>query len=151
MAVSQALKTRLPAALAHRSAGKEAQQIFDVISGNVAGATFTIGAEAGGTDITVNIQLTDEAGNAVAAQKGVLIGVFDDAAGAAFNTDNYTSILAGTDGAVAELVADQLYFCVSETDGDIDLVLKITGAATSYLGVIVPGGKIVFSGEITHA
>lgn len=114
-------------------------------------ASFTVGAEATNA-ITVNIQLTDENGDAIAAPSGVIICVFDDAAGAALTAENYTTIAAGTDGWVLELVADKVLLAGSEADGDIDVVITLSsGAATSYLGVLLADGTWAISGAITHA
>lgn len=113
------------------------------------GAEFTIGAEATEA-ITVNIQLKDGMNQDVDAVTAATIYVFADAAGAAFNTQDYTSIAAGTDGAVVERVADKILDCTCEADGDLDIVLTETGAGTVYLGVILSNGQFAMSGAITH-
>jgi hypothetical protein len=123
--------------------------MLNVVGTNVADASFTIGTEAADA-IVVSIQLLDAQGNDLAKAAAVTVLLFDDAAGAAFNTDNYT-IAAGTDGDLAEVVADKVLMCVSETDGDIDISLTIAGAATSYVAVVLPGGKLAVSAAVTHA
>ena len=135
--------------MADLGAFNEMKEVLEVIEGGLAGATFSIGAESAYA-IVVAIQLTDDAGADLAAATAVTILLFDDAAGAAFNTDNFT-VAAGTDGAVAEAVADKVIHAVSESDGDIDLSLTIAGAATTYVAVVLPGGKMAISAVVTHA
>ena len=137
-AVKQALATSLGA-------------FKDFIRGQgIAAAEFTIGTEAAEA-ITVNIQLKNDLGDELDAVTAVEVFVFANAAGTAFNTQDYTSIAAGTDGAVVERVADKILDCTCEADGDLDIVLTETGAGTVYLGVKLSNGEFAISGAITHA
>jgi hypothetical protein len=114
-------------------------------------ASFTVGAEAANV-ITVNIQLKDENGNDIAVPSGVIICLFADAAGAALNSTNYTTVAAGTDGWAVELVADKVLIAGSESDGDIDIAITLSsGGATSYVGVLLADGSWAISGAVTHA
>jgi len=149
MALKSGTRNHLRAAMADPGASNEVKNVLEVVEGGVAGATFTIGTESANA-IIVSIQLTDDNGDDIAAASAVTILLFDDAAGAAFNTDDFT-IAAGTDGAVAEAVADKVIHAVSESDGDIDLSLTIAGAATTYVAVVLPGGKMAISAVVTHA
>lgn len=116
----------------------------------VTGATFTVGAEAANV-ITVNVQLKDELGE-VSGVRAVTLLVLSAAAGTAFNTTDYTSIAAGTDGALVELVADKVLLATCEADGDLDVVFTLSsGGATSYLAVVLADGSLAVSGAITHA
>lgn len=126
-----------------------AQAIADLLD-SAFNAAFSIGAEDGSNNITVSIQLSNEHGEALDSVQAVTVYLFANAAGTAFNTNNYT-ISAGSDGAVAEVVADKILACTCEADGDLDIVLQIAGAATCYLGVLLPGGKLAISDAITHA
>lgn len=120
--------------------------------GRIAGATFTIGAEATNA-ITVNIQLTDALGNDL-DNVGVVTGFLSDSAtglGVTATGPN-TSVAAGTDGAIINtLEAVKSFILQSESDGDIDLVLTETGVATWYLVIVLPSGEQVVSNAITFA
>lgn len=112
---------------------------------------FTVGAEAGNS-INVGLQIKD-AGGADAAERVALPAYLsDDANGdsvAATAPDG--NVAVGTDGLLIPLVADKAFLLVSEADGDIDLDIGETGAATWYLVVVLPNGKLAVSGAITFA
>jgi len=116
----------------------------------IAAAEFTIGVEATEA-ITVNIQLKNDLGEELSAVTAVHVYVFADALGVSFNAQDYTTIAAGTDGDLVEVVADKLLACTCEADGDLDIVLTETGAGTVYLGVKLSNGEFAISGAITHA
>lgn len=113
-------------------------------------ASFSIGTESGGNAIVVSIQAKDSAGQDISSRHALDVLILADSSGNAFNTNDYT-IAAGTDGAVSEAVADKVLKCITEADGDLDISLTITGAATCYLAVVLPGGGLAISGAITHA
>lgn len=113
-------------------------------------ATFVIGAEAADA-INLGIQINDNLGNVVSHRVPLTLYLFNDANGDAFNSDNYT-VAVGTDGAIAEAVADKVYECLTEADGDLDIDLTIVGAATTYAALKLPGRTdLIFSAVITHA
>lgn len=116
----------------------------------VGAATFSIGSEAAEA-IVVSIQLKDFLGRDLTARTAVKVYLLDDANGDAFNTDNYTTVAAGTDGALVEAVADKVLECICEADGDLDVSLTITGAATTYVAVVLSDGTLAISGAVTHA
>lgn len=154
MAVAQGTRAALAGSIANPTAKKEIQDLLNVTSGGVADASFTIGAENTGTGaIIVSIQLKDESGSDVSGARAVTILVLKDSAGAAFSltSDEDYTITAGTDGTLVQLVADSVIMAVSESDGDIDISLVNSGAATCYLAVVLPGGKLAVSDAITHA
>jgi len=150
MSLAESSRLALECALANPTAYQEIKETLEVIHGGVASASFTVNTEAANA-ITVNVQLKDSNGANLAQVAAVTILVLADAAGAAFNSTNYTTIAAGTDGALVETVADKVLMGISESDGDLDVVLTVTGAATSYLAVVLPGGKLSVSGAITHS
>lgn len=135
---------------AHKAVGEEMKTILAKSRGRLASASFSIATEDMSDGIVVSIQLLDEDGNDLTEATAVLAILADDAAAAAINSDDYT-IAAGTDGALVQLVADQVLLLVSEADGDIDVSLTIDGAATVYLILVMPNGNLVSSGAITHA
>jgi len=117
----------------------------------VASATFVIGAETGGDEITVNIQLKDAANVDMAIRSSVGFYLSSDANGDVVVAAT-TSLVAGTDGNMQEFISNSAGRLVSEADGDIDIVVgSAGGAATYYLILIMPNGKLVASTAITFA
>lgn len=114
-------------------------------------ATFTIGAEAADV-INVGIQLKDANGVDIAERIALDAYLSTDAEGdnvAATAPDGGVAI--GTDGVAIPLVADKCFKLISEVDGDIDLNIEESGAATFYLILVMPDGTLVASGAITFA
>lgn len=136
----------------NRRLGRHIGEHLDDVLGGVHSVSFTVGAEATNV-ITVNCQAKDERGVDVAQVSAIKLYVLADAAGAAFNTTNYTTIAAGTDGALIETVADKILECLTEPDGDLDVAITLSsGGATCYLAAVGPTGKIIgVSDAITHA
>jgi len=149
MTLSTAIRGKLRSALANAAVADEIADLLTSLSGGIGGATFTIGTEDT-NEIIVSIQILDARGDAVAEVVSVEVLLFDDAAGISFNTDDYT-IAAGTDGALEQVVADKILMCTTEADGDLDISLTIIGAATTYLGIRLPDGRLVISDAVTHA
>ncbi len=118
----------------------------------VAGATFTIGAEAADA-INVAIQLTDANGADLAVAATVLIFLSSNSTGLDLTaTGPSTSVAIGTDGAfLVTHVTKKIFTVQSEADGDIDITLTETGAATWYMVVVLPNGLQVVSDAITFA
>lgn len=123
--------------------------------GGIAAATIVVGAESAhpGHAINVAVQLKDVFGNDLSVV-GVVHAFFSsDAAGKDAVTTTLTTDLAiGTDGSCVILLAKSAYLLVSEADGDIDFnLVKDDGAATVYLNLVLPSGKIVTSDAITFS
>ena len=120
-------------------------------SNTVAGASFTIGAEAGNV-INVIVQLEDGNGNALAERGCVTMYASDDAAGDSISAAPDT-IAIGTDGVSSQAyAASEALIAVSEADGDIDInITEAGGADTFYLIVVLPDGTLVASSAITFA
>ena len=124
---------------------------LNVLDGAPFGATFVIGAE-GGDVINVGIQLVDADAVALAIRGSVQAYMSDDAAGDSIAAAAASANVAiGTDGLCMHLITDKLFQLTSESDGDIDLNIGEAGAATWYLILIMPNGKLVASGAITFA
>ena len=114
-------------------------------------ADFVIGAE-GANKINVGIQLNDIAGVALAVRGSVNAYLSDDANGDSIAAAAPSGGVAiGTDGLAVPVVAGKFLKLVSESDGDIDLDITEAGAATWYLIVELPNGKLVASTAITFA
>ena len=121
-------------------------------SGELYGATITIGAETGGNTIAVTIQLTDFRGADLATRANVIAYLSDDANGDSLTaTGPSTETVIGTDGVLAALITKKVYLFISESDGDIDLTVVESGAATWYLILCMPNGQLVASEAITFA
>ena len=124
--------------------------------GGVGGAVITVGAEVAHPthSITCNIQLKDVWTADLAVVGVVHAYLSTDSAGKDINATvtPTTDLAAGTDGSLSILTAYQSYLLISEADGDIDVVLaKTDGAATVYLNIVLPSGKIITSGAITFS
>ena len=134
-----------------RDVAKRVGQMLFRRSGGVDNVTFVIGAEAANV-INVGLQCVDENGDDCAVRTGLMITLFADADGDSINAQDYTTIAVGTDGWLTELIADKHIIAGTEADGDLDIDITLSsGAATSFLGVLLPGGKWIISGAITHA
>jgi hypothetical protein len=125
---------------------------LNTLDAALAGATFTVGAEDTNV-ITVNIQLVDAAGVALAHLANVFAYLSDDSTGIAISGQApATSVAAGTDGAIiVEHTSKLAWTLQSEADGDIDLVITETGTYTWYLVIVLPNGNLAVSGAITFA
>lgn len=124
---------------------------LNLVDNQVATATFVIGTETGGNEITVSIQLKDAAGADMATRSSVGFYLSNDANGDSTKVAA-TSLVAGTDGVMQEFISNSAGRLVSEADGDIDVVIgDASGAATYYLVLIMPNGSLVVSSAITFA
>lgn len=114
-------------------------------------ADFTVGADAG-TTIDVDIQLVDrENGNEIGERVALPWYLSSDANGDAVASATSGGIAIGTDGLLLEWTANISGMVISESDGDIDVVLTEAGAGTWYLVLVAPDGKLLVSGAITFS
>ena len=112
-------------------------------------ASITIGAED--TNVrTITIQLKDAAGRDIAYVETFELIVFTSTAMTAFGTGGTTAIAVGTDGALLDLVANKVFLCTSEADGDWDGVWTDTGTETAAIGVRLPNGRVVVSSAFAN-
>lgn len=113
--------------------------------------TFVVGTESTNA-INVTGQVADAAGTDMATVTAFKFYLADDATGL---TPSATApdggIAIGTDGALIESVANLSGTLVTEADGDFDITLTETGAATWYLVVVMPNGSLEISDAITFA
>ena len=115
-------------------------------------APLVVGAEGGGTTINVAIQLKDLAGDDLAVRGSVLAYLSDDANGDSIAAAAPSGGWAiGTDGLLIPVVANKCAQLVSEADGDIDVNVVEAGAATWYVILVLPNGKLKASGAVTFA
>lgn len=121
------------------------------ITQEAADCTITVGAEA--TNVrAITVQVNDIEGNAVTSAATLKLHVFLDAAGLDYAaTGGSTGIEQGTDGEVLPVVAKKYFIARTEADGDLDLTWTDTGTEAAYLGVELPGGRIVISDALTNS
>lgn len=116
-----------------------------------ANATITVGSEDTNA-INVAVQLLDGNGDNLATAAGVQWYLSDDADGSSLTAaapDGGAAI--GTDGLLIEQTANTSGLLVTESDGAADVALTEAGAATWYLVLVLPSGRVVVSGAITFA
>lgn len=115
-------------------------------------ATVTVGDESANVR-NITIQLTDARGNDIDYAETVIVHVFADAAGLDWaTTGGSTGIEIGTDGDLETLVTKKIFMARSEADGDLDLTWTDTGTEAAFVGIQLPGGRIVFGSQaLTNA
>jgi hypothetical protein len=115
-------------------------------------ATIVVGTETGGNTINVAVQLKDANGADLAVRGRVFAYMSNDANGDTIATAAPSGHVAiGTDGLLIPQVTDKAFDLISEADGDIDVNVVEAGAATWYLILVLPNGKLLPSGAITFA
>jgi len=113
------------------------------------GATLVVGAEVPNT-ITVAGQFTDANGDDLTSIGAAVWYLASDATGLTpSGTAPDGGTAAGTDGALIEWTANLSGVVVSEADGDFDIALTESGAATWYLVIVLPDGTLSVSAAIT--
>ena len=124
---------------------------------DVGGASFAIGTE-GTNAITTSIQLLDTEGRAMQKRCSLRGYISSDANGDVIEAVSATlTITLGTDGVImlggaANVVGHHDFQIVSESDGDMDLIITQTsGADTHYIVLILPNGDLVVSPAIVFA
>lgn len=123
----------------------------DTYAAKFGAPTVTVGVE-GGNVINVAIQLKDAGGTNLAVRGALRAYMSDDANGDSIAAAAASGGVAiGTDGLAMPLIADKLFDLVSESDGSIDLDITEAGAATWYLVLVMPDGRLVASDAITFA
>ncbi len=114
-------------------------------------AAFVVGAEAANV-VNVGIQLKDPSGANLAVRGSVLAylatEIHGDVVAAAAPSGG---VAIGADGLAISVVAGKAFQLVSEANGHIDLNITEAGAATWYLAVVLPDGRLAVSGAITFA
>jgi len=112
-------------------------------------AVITVGA-FGATEadsMQVSVQLTQGDG-ATAVAEAIMFDLFlsTDAAGQTLDAAPSAGFAVGTDGTILiEHTANVYATCLTEADGDFDIILKDTASATTYVQVVLPSGLKVAS------
>lgn len=119
---------------------------------NPAGAAeFTLGAEAANKRI-VTVQLQDIGGVDLAEMLGVEVFLASDAVGTLTAANDDFAVESGQGQALGEPVTNSVLSVLSKADGSFQVgITDTSGAASYWLGVKFPGGRIVMSGEIAFA
>lgn len=125
-------------------------------AGGASDCTLTVGAEVAHPTHTINVAgvLKDYLGNAVTVANSLLMYLSDDAAGQTLVTAVLTAdAVIGTDGTIVQVeTAKKAWTVTCEANGQFDLTFaKTDGAATVYLNIVLPNGKIATSGAITFS
>ncbi|MGB0385869.1 MAG: hypothetical protein ACPGWR_13705, partial [Ardenticatenaceae bacterium] len=102
--------------------------------------------------ITVNVQVKDGNGGALAERKALMWYLSDDANGDSIaGTAPDGGIAGGTDGVLIEWTANLAGLYISESDGDMDIVITESSVDTWYLVTVLPNGSLAVSDAITFA
>ena len=123
------------------------------IQGAQLGISFSVGTEATNA-ITTAITVT---GAVSAASMGAAVAlpfyISSDAAGQVLEAGTDLALTAGTDGLVILSGGDSKVYgtLVTETTGEMDLIITDTGIDTYYINVIMPDGRVGTSAGITFA
>ncbi len=112
----------------------------------------TVGAFVASTDlINVVIQL-NQGDNATAVAEAIAFQMYlsSDAAGQTVDAAPSGGFAAGTDGTIIlEHTANIYAQCLTEADGDFDLIVTDTASASTYVNVILPSGQLITSSILT--
>lgn len=92
----------------------------------------------------VQFTLNDAAGDALAAIQAGL-GYLSDDAGVLVAAG--TSVATATNGSISTLITGQVFMWVSKADGTLGVTLTAP-AASYYISLVLPNGKILVSDEI---
>lgn len=125
-------------------------------AGGAVACTLTVGTEVAHPTHTINVTgvLKDYLGGAVTVANSLFMYLSNDAAGQTLITAVLTAdAVVGTDGTIIQVeTAKKAWKVTAEANGQFDLTFaKTDGAATCYLNVVLPDGKIVTSGAITFS
>lgn len=120
----------------------------------VSTAVITVGTEAdtGANQILVGVQFQDVDGDDMTVAAAVPFYLADDAAGLdpSSGAPSVGTSISG-DGALIEWTTNLSGLAISETDGDIFIIIEEAATPTFYLVFVMPDGTLVVSGAITFA
>ena len=126
-------------------------ELYEQLTSKPFGATIAVGAEAS-NEIIVTIQLTDFDDADMAVRSSVFAYLSDDANGDSIaGTAPDAGWDIGTDGLLIPVIADKAAQFVSESDGDIDVIIGESSTDTWYMIVVLPDGTLVASDAIAFA
>lgn len=114
------------------------------------GVELTVGAEDADV-INVALQVVDASGNAVDDDYSFYAWLSDAVGSAVTATAPDGGVAVGTDGVIVETHTANASFELLTDGGALDLDIEESGAATWYLNVRLPDGRVVSSGAITFA
>ena len=114
------------------------------ISEQVLDVAFTV-SDNDTTTPNIAMQFKDVGGNDIDHPVAVVCYLSTDAYGQTLAVDSIdtSQIAIGTDGTILyEPVTDIAAYCVSETDGDLDLVISVVDGKNVYFNVVMPNGEV---------
>ncbi len=126
-----------------------------VRSNHIADAEITVTQGAAGA-FTCAVQLLGPNGEALTASAGVFAYISKNSDGSTIATDqtDISSLAAGTDGLMVEAAGSSTAVSghfISESDGDIDIVVTVLSGKTAYLVLVMPDGSLVISDAMTYS
>ncbi|MDD4873388.1 MAG: hypothetical protein PHE15_00195 [Dehalococcoidales bacterium] len=114
------------------------------ISEQVLDVAFTV-SDNDTTTPNIAMQFKDVGGNDIDHPVAVVCYLSTDAYGQTLAVDSTdtSQIAIGTDGTILyEPVTDIAAYCVSETDGDLDLEITVVDGKSVYFNVVMPNGEV---------
>jgi len=149
MSITGTERSTIVAAVASPSPGRKLADSVNLLSNGAYTVSYSIGTETANA-IAVTITVTSLDGKAIANRVALDLMVISSTSTYALNTTDYT--IAASTGVVAQLIADQVLRVITNASGVAVVSFTLaSGAATSYLAAILPGGSMAVSGAITHA
>ena len=106
---------------------------------------FTI-ADPGAT-MLVTIQLKDFEGKSLNVKAGVMMYITSDAGGNTLHSLGTDAVVA-THGFVNIIITNCVYYLITEDTGIVAVTLDGASAASDYVNIVLPNGKVVTSGAV---
>lgn len=151
MGLGSKARAFLKTALGDHTANKEILGLLNVVSGQPASVTYSIGAESGDAR-TITAQLKDAAGNNLTERVTVWLHVCADSAGAGLaTTGGSTGIAAGANTQVTTITAKKVFQVTSSAAGLITLTWTDNVTEAVYLVIVLPNGKRSISAVVQNA
>jgi hypothetical protein len=149
MSLTGTERSSIIAAIAQPSPGRKLADAVNLLNNGAYTVTYSVGAEAANV-VTVTITAKTLDGKALDNRVILDFLVISNTSTFALNTTDYT--IAATTGVVSQLVADQVLRVVTNASGVAVLTFTLgSGAGSSFLAAILPGGSTSVSTAITHA
>ena len=120
-----------------------------IASIDVANVAITIGDETANT-VNLALQLLDSRGDNLCVEMSIIAFLSDDPDGmTVISTSPNGHVAAGMNGGCVHLVTDKVFLLNADANGQLDIDIVESGAATWYLVFMFPTGKRIVSAAIT--
>jgi hypothetical protein len=149
MTITGTERSTIVSAVSQPSPGRKLADAVNVLSNGAYTVSYSIGAEtANAIAVTITVRTLD--GRTLDNRVAIDFLVISSTSTYALNTTDYT--IAASTGVVMQLIADQVLRVITNATGQAVVTFTLaSGAATSFLAAILPGGSMSVSGAITHA